>query len=311
MKELDLVSLRYFVAMGDTGSITRAAAQEHIVPSAISKRLAQLQDDLGVPLFERQGRGVRLTTAGETLMDHARSMLGSARRIVNDMASYGAGVRGKVHLLASVSAISEALPDDVAAFLQLPEHREIKVDIEEEVSRDIVRRIREGSARVGVLWDGTDVSDLHSSVYRSDHLAAVVHPAHPLARRRRCTFVETLDWEHVGLDPASAANLMQARAAAMAGRTQQYRATVSNFESALRVVRANLGIAIVPREIADTYQDTFKIRVIPLSDPWAKRRFVICRREKEKLPKAAELLVEFLETAARKETKAKESVHAA
>jgi DNA-binding transcriptional LysR family regulator len=300
MKELDLVSLRYFVAIGDTGNITRAAAQEHIVASAVSKRVAQLESDLGVSLFERQRRGVRLTPAGETLMDHARSMLATSRSIMNDMTAFAAGVRGKVHLLASVSAISEALPDDVAGFMQMPEHSEIKVDIEEEVSRDIVRRIHEGSARVGVLWDGTDLGDLQSSTYRTDHLAAVVYPEHPLAKRRRCQFVDTLAWEHVGLDPASAANQMQARAAAMAGKRVQYRATVSNFESALRVVRANLGISIIPREIAETYVSTFGIRVIPLTDAWAKRRFVICRRPKEKLPRAAELLVEYLETAAKR-----------
>lgn len=300
MKELDLLSLRYFVAVCDTGSITHAAAQEHIVASAISKRLAQLEEDLGVVLFERERRGVRLTSAGETLMDHARAMLSSARHIRNDMAAFGAGIRGKVHLLATVSAISEALPDDVAAFMQLPEHREIQVDIEEEVSRDIVRRIREGAARVGVLWDGTDVCGLQTSPYRTDHLAAVVHPSHPLAGKRRCRFADTLDWEHVGLDPASAVNQMQASAAALQGKRMRYRAVVSNFESALRVVRANLGISIIPREIADTYLDTFDIRVIPLDDEWATRQFVLCRREKEQLPKAAELLVGYLESAAKR-----------
>ena len=300
MKELDLLSLRYFVAACDTGSITRAAVQEHVVTSAISKRLAQLEEEFNVAVFERGRRGVRLTPAGEMLLDHARAMLASARRISNDMAGFSAGISGRVHLLASVSAISESLPDDVAAFLQLPEHREIKIDIEEKVSRDIVRRIRDGSARVGVLWNGTDLADLKTSNYRSDHLAAVVHHGHPLAARRRCAFIDTLAWEHVGLDPNSAASQMLARAAAMVGKNVQYRAVVSNFESALRVVRANLGIAVMPREIAEMYADTFDIRVLPLTDAWARRRFVICRRAKEKLPKAAELLVDFLERVAKR-----------
>jgi DNA-binding transcriptional LysR family regulator len=298
VKELDLLSLRYFAAVCDTGSITRAAAQEHIVPSAISKRLTQLELDLGVSLLDRERKGVRLTPAGETLMDHARAMLSSARHIKDDMAAYGAGVQGKVHLLASASVISEALPDDVAAFLKIPAHRQIKIDIEEEVSREIVRRIGDGTARVGVLWDGTDLSDLETVPYRTDHLVAVVHPDHPLAGRKRCAFVDTLEWEHVGLDPASAANQMQARAAAIAGKRIQYRAVVSNFESALRVVRANLGISIIPREIVETYLETFAIRVVPLSDAWAKRRFMICHRAKEPLPKAVALLVDYLRKAA-------------
>jgi DNA-binding transcriptional LysR family regulator len=157
-----------------------------------------------------------------------------------------------------------------------------------------------GTARLGVLWDGTDHSDLAATAYRADHLAAVVHPDHPLANRRRCAFAETLAWEHVGLYPASAASQMQGRAAALVGKTVRYRAIVSNFESALRVVRANLGISIIPREIAQPYLNTFEIRVIPLSNAWAKRRFMICRRAQDKLPRAAELLVEHLERVARK-----------
>lgn len=298
MKEIDLLSLRYLMAVCETGSVTLAAAQEHIVASTISKRLAQLEEDFGVALFERQQKRLRPTPAGETLLDHARALLANSSRVRDDMAAYRAGVRGQVRLLASVSAISESLPDDVAAFMNQPEHREIKVDIEEAVSRDIVKRIREGSARVGILWDGSDFEDLQATPYRTDHLAVVVHPSHPLAKKRQCSFADTLNWQHVGLTPASAAHQMQARAAALVGKRIQYRSVVSNFESAVKVVRANLGISIIPLEIAQTYQQTFNIRVIPLMDSWAKRQFFICHRAKEPLPKAAELLVQFLARAA-------------
>jgi len=295
MNEPDLRSLRYFLAVCETGSITKAAAQEHVVVSAISKRIAQLEESLGVVLLERAGRrGVTLTAAADTLIEHSRAMLHRARQIKEDMAAFGAGLRGKVHLLASISAISESLPDDVAAFMSVSQHREIQVDIEEDVSESIVRRIHEGSARMGVLWNGTDLKGLTTAKYRSDHLVVVVHPEHPLASRRQCAFVDTLAWEHVGLAPTSAVNLMQARAAAQAGLRIRYRAMVSNFESALKVVRANLGISIIPGEIASPYEDTFCVRVIPLADDWARRRFLIVWRAHPPLPKAAALLVDFL-----------------
>jgi DNA-binding transcriptional LysR family regulator len=299
MKDLDLTSLRHFVAVCETGSITRAAEQEHIVTSAISKRLAQLEETLGVTLFERSRRGVAPTPAGETLLEHARAILGTTWRIVQDMEAYGAGVRGKVHLLGTVSAIAESLPDDVAAFMKLPAHREIQVDIQEAVSREIVRRIAEGSASVGVLWDATDLQGLHSSPYRMDNLAVVAHADHPLSGRRRCSFEDTLDYEHVGLEATSAVNVMLARAAAIAGKRMRYRVLVSNFEASLRVVRANLGLSIIPRELALPHSDAFGLKVIELTNPWARRRFVICRRPGEPLPKAAALLVDYLEKAAR------------
>ena len=298
MKDLDLTSLRYFVAVCETGNITRAAEQEHLVPSAISKRLAQLEDDLRVPLFERQRRGVAPTPAGETLLEHSRAILSSASRIAQDMASFAGGVRGHVRLLGTVSAIAESLPDDVAAFMQQPAHREIQVDIEEDISRGIVRRIREGSASLGVLWDAGDLEGLHIAPYRADHLAVVVHPSHPLAQRKRCSFKETLDHQHVGLEASSAVNVMLARAAAIAGKRLAYRSTVSNFEAALRVVRANLGLSIIPKEVAASHADALGLKVIPLSDPWAQRRFAICYRDKEHLPRAAALLLEYLSACA-------------
>ncbi len=302
MKDLDLTSLRYFVAVCESGSITEAAKQEYIVTSAISKRLAQLEETLGVTLFERSRRGVTPTTAGETLLEHCRAILGATRRIVQDMESFSAGVRGKVHLLATVSAIAESLPDDVAAFMKVPAHREIQVDIREAVSLEIVRRIREGSASVGILWDASDLHGLASSVYRTDNLAVVAHPDHPVAVRDRCSFEDTLDYEHVGLEASSAVNVMLARAAAIAGKRLRYRALVSSFETSLRVVRANLGISIIPREVViahGEHGDTAGLKIIDLTDAWAPRGFVICRRADEPLPKAAALLVEFLEKAAR------------
>lgn len=95
MKEIDLLSLRYLVAVCDTGSVTGAATQEHIVASTISKRLGQLEEDFGVVLFERQQKRLRPTPAGETLLDHARALLSNASRVRDDMAAYRAGVRGQ------------------------------------------------------------------------------------------------------------------------------------------------------------------------------------------------------------------------
>lgn len=126
VKDLDLTSLRYFVAVCDTGNITRAAEQENLVASAISKRLAQLEEDLGVPLLERRRRGVAPTAAGEALLEHSRAILANATRIVQDVASFGGVQLGQVRLLATVSSIAEQLPDDVAAFMQMPEHRRIR-----------------------------------------------------------------------------------------------------------------------------------------------------------------------------------------
>ena len=294
MRDIDLKTLRLFVAVCDHQNMARAAEQAHIEPSAISKRIAQLEADLGAPLLLRSRRGVQPTPAGEALLEHARSVLFTMERIAGDVAAFGSGVKGHVRLLASASAIAESLLDDIASFMREPAHRNIKVDIEERFSRDLVRQVREGSASVGVCWDSVDFEGLQRRPYREDHLALAVHPEHPLARRRALRFEQTLDHEHVGLQPSTAVHTMLQRAAARAGRTVSYRVIVSNFDAAFRVVAANLGVSVVPVEVAGPHAAMLGIRVIPLTDAWARRNFAVCFRDINALQPAAQRLVDHL-----------------
>lgn len=294
MRDLDLTTLRLFVSVCETGNIARAGERANIVGSAISKRLAQLENTVGTPLLMRKRHGVQPTAAGQTLLEHARAMLDSAARIEQDMGGYAAGLRGQVRILASVSAMAESLADDVAAFLQLPAHGNIQVDLEERVSPEIVRGVRDGAASLGVCWDAADLGGLQSRPYRSDHLCMVVPANHPLANRKSLRFEQTLDYEHVSLSVNSAVQVMLQRAAARLGRTLIHRVIVSNFEAALRVVRAGLAISLVPREVAEVYARTYGLQMIPLAEPWAQRRFIICFRDAQGLSPSAQLLADHL-----------------
>ncbi|MBB3177190.1 LysR family transcriptional regulator [Variovorax sp. Sphag1AA] len=299
MHDLDLTTLRLFVAVCETRNIARAAEQHHIVPSAVSKRIAQLEGVVGNVLVERKRRGVVPTGAGEILLEHARAMLAGQDRVSRDMAAYGKGIKGQVRVLASVSSIAEFLPDDIADFLQMPAHRDIRVDIEESLSRDLVRSIREGLAPVGVCWDAADLEGLQTRLYRNDHLVIVAHPEHPIARRKRCAFEDTLDFDHVGLPANTAVHTMLGRAAAIIGKPLGYRAVVSTFDAALRCVRANLGIAVVPQEVAQPMATAYGLKVLALTDRWARRSFTICFHDERQLSPAAKLLVAHLEARAK------------
>lgn len=294
MRDLDLTTLRLFVTVCETGNIARAGDKANIVGSAISKRLAQLEETVGTSLLLRKRHGVAPTEAGQALLEHARSMLASAARIERDMGAFAAGVRGQVRILASASALAESLADDVAAFLKQPEHRSIQVDLEERVSPDIVRGIREGVASLGVCWDAADIGSLQSRPYRSDHLTMVVPQKHPLASRKKLRLEETLDYEHVSLPVNSAVQVLIHRAAAQLGRTIRQRIVVTNFEAALRVVRAGLAISLVPHEVAEIYAQAYGLRIIPLAEPWAERRFIVLCRDADSLSPAAQLLAEHL-----------------
>ena len=157
-------------------------------------------------------------------------MLAGAERIARDMAAFSSDVRGKVRLLVTASVMAESLADDVAAFLQVPAHRDSQVDLEERISAEVVRGVAQGSASLGICWDsphGTDLGTLQSRPYRSDHLTLVVHASHPLAGAASVRLEDTLPYDHVSLPVSSAVQVMLRRAAADLGKALVHPASSS------------------------------------------------------------------------------------
>ncbi len=292
-RDFDPASLRVFIAVCEERSIAQAAEREAIVASAISKRIAALERNAGLPLIVRGRRGIRPTPAGEVLLRQARELLSAMERMHAELGELAGGVRGNIRVFASLSALSERLPDDIGAFLA--EQRAVRVGLDERVSSDIVRGVREGAADIGVCWDAGELAGLETLGYRTDHLCAAVPTTHPIARRDRLSFAETLDFDHIEIRAGSLVQATLRRTAARAGRRLSYRIQVSTFDSACRNAAAGLGIAIVPREaVSGAYTQALGLRLVALSDPWAERRFVLCMRSREGLSPAARSLADYL-----------------
>lgn len=288
----DPVTLRLFVAVCDERTIARAAAREALVASAVSKRIAAIEARLGTAVLVRGRRGVEPTPAGQALLRQAREVLGALDRLEAELDGFAAGVRGSVRVAASVSAIAEDLPDDVAAFLAA--HPGVHVSIDERDSAAAVRDVRGGAADVGVAWDAVDASGLRALPYRTDRLHVILPPDHPLARRRRLRFADTLDFPSVGVATTGLVGERMRREAARLGRTLAHRMQVSSLDACLRIVAAGLGLAILPRETTAAHAGASRLAMRPLDEPWAERRFVLLTREVSTLPAAARQLVAHL-----------------
>lgn len=295
MRDLDLKTLRLLVAVCDLGNIKDAAAQELIEPSAISKRITQLEDALGLQVLVRGRRGTEPTPAGQVLLEHARTVLFTMEKIEADMAAFKGGIQGHVRVVASASAIAESLLDDLAGFMREPRHQSIQVDIEERVSKDIVGLVRDGVVSLGVCWSQVDLGGLESRPYRHDELVLAVPQGHPLAASAALHFEDTLDFEHVGLPPTTAVYTLLHRCAARAGKPLRNRAVVSNFDAAFRVVGAGLGVSVVPQEISRLHAEAGRIVTVRLLDDWARRQFAVCFRRLDELSPAARRLLDYLE----------------
>ena len=292
MWHIDPISLRLFIAVCEEGTIARAAEREFIAPSAVSKRIADIEADLGVPMLHRSKRGVTPTPAGQALLRHARQLMLSMERLQGEISEFAEGARGHVKVLANISSIMEFLPESLSSFMMTNEN--IRVDVEERFSFDVVRGVLEGQADLGICRKTVSTSELEFIPYRRDHLALVVNERHPLAGRSSITLGETLDYEHIGHSAFATLNSFMQNTAQELGRELRIRAHVSSFDAAYRLVQSGLAQTILPREAVTRYAEMFGLKVIPLTDAWAKGEFVICVRDQEALSPSARRLLNHL-----------------
>ncbi|KAA0077654.1 LysR substrate-binding domain-containing protein [Tardiphaga sp. P9-11] len=295
MRSFDPVSLRRFIAVCEERNIANAAKREAIVPSAVSKRISQMEQEAGVQLLVRGRRGVTVTAAGDALCRYARESLQLLDRMQAELGAFADGVQGHVRVFASKSAVAQVLPEDISLFAK--RYRDVRVSLEEREIWEVVRGVEEGRADIGVCWDAVDLRGLRTFPYHRDHLAVVVHPDHPLAERGSVSFEDTIDFEHVDIVARSIMQTMQRSVAAAAGKQMRYRIQVSTVDAAYRIVAAQLAVAIIPQEEASTIQQTLGLKVIPLSNDWARRQFVVAVRDKG-LSRPAQLLLESLKESA-------------
>ncbi|AZF15299.1 LysR family transcriptional regulator [Pseudomonas sp. R3-18-08] len=292
MQHLDHLSLHLFILVCEEGTIARASERAFIAPSAVSKRISDIEARFGTPLLNRSKRGVEPTPAGLALLRHARSLTRAMERLDSELSEYAEGARGHVRVLANISSIMEFLPEELSDFMI--EHPRIQADIEERFSPDVVRGVAEGNADLGICRRSMAVGDLEFLPYRRDHLAVVVGANHALTGRTHIAFAETLAFDHLGLSAFATLNNFMRSEATKEGHELRFRSYVSSFDAAFRLVQFGLGLAVFPLEAVERYARLFDLRIIPLTDDWALGEFVICVRDRDALSLSARRLLDHL-----------------
>ncbi|MDI1237660.1 MAG: LysR family transcriptional regulator [Polaromonas sp.] len=291
-RRMDLTSLQLFVAVCELGSIGKAAEREFIAASAVSKRLSDLEAALDTPLLYRHTRGVDLTPAGQSLLHHARSVLFSLEKMQGELSEYAAGVRGHVRVHASISAIVQFLPEDLGTFIS--QHPEVKIDLEEHLSTEVVRAVQEGAADLGICNTADGIGQLQTLPYRQDRLVMIVPRGHVLGRQDSMTFADSLDFDHVGLHSNSSIYLAMRDAAASAGRTIKLRIHVTGLDAMCRMIHNGLGVGVMPQRAFELMHGVGELESVALTDAWASRQIALVARDFSSLPVTARLLVDHL-----------------
>lgn len=289
MTKLDPVSLRLFVAVMEEGTIADAATREHIAASAVSKRMSELEQILHTELFVRSNKGTVATAAAFALLNLARSVLNDLDDIFAQMSEFSSGTRGHVRVFANISAITQFLPGELKSFMEA--YPLVQVHLQERISSAVAKAVADSAADIGILNAGNYGENVSTLPYHDDELVLVVPAGHPLTRRRSATLQAALDYDFVGAHPGSATNNLLLKAAGDLGRPLRLRIQVSSYDALCLMVAAGMGIGVIPRQSAQLYLRSLKIRCVTLNEPWAARKLVVCLRDYDALSPVARLLV--------------------
>lgn len=269
---VDFVTLRLFCAVAQMGSVTRGAQSCSLAVSAASRRLADFENAAGTRLFDRTSRGVKLTPAGHLAMQHALRLFQGFEQFSSEMRDYTKGTRGHVRLWANMSALTEFLPTSLASFMSA--HPDIHVELEEQLSGDIVRAIVEGVADIGIFAENTPIGDLRVEQFQQDQLVAVCAHDHPLGQHKKVSFQECLQYDFVGLNRGSSLLELTSRAAEQYGEVMHVRIQARSFDAMCQLINANLGIGVLPLAVVRVTQP-HPLKIVHLNEPWAKRKLLL------------------------------------
>lgn len=288
----DIQTLKVFLAVAREGSIARAAAKEHTVASAVSKRISDLENSIGATLLYRHRRGVKLTLAGSELLQHASRVMAEMAKLDSALSSYANGVKGQVRLVANTSAIVQFLPQDLSSFLKL--HPTVKIDLEEHTSESVHKMVAEGSADLGIMVPQRPLDGLDARRYRVDQLMVLMPPDHPLRLHTVLRFSDTLEYDYVGLPRGSSLCDTMVNAAQEIGLPLRLRIQATSFDGLRRMAALGLGIGILPRGSVEPFLQTEGLAAVPLDEPWARRELMLVRKAQDAWPMLPSLLHEHL-----------------
>ncbi len=269
---MNLKQIEYALAVAETGSFTRAAQRCHVVQSALSHQIARLEEQLGVPLFERSSRWVRLTPAGEAFVPNARIALDAARRIADEVAAATGEVRGRLSI-GEISSLTELdLVDLLAGF-----HREYpKVDIrwlmgKSELMIGDVRERRLDVAFIGV-WPGEALDGVEHRLLAREELVAVLPREHPLVIHRQLSLAQLEDQPLVDFQAGTGARRQTDEAFASAGLRHRVQFEVGTTNLIEKFVQRGLALGLVAERVAAGFQ---RVRVVPISDAPVRHVYAI------------------------------------
>ncbi len=282
--------LRAFLKIAETRNFTRAAKDLHVSQSALTVQVQQLENSLGVQLFDRSKRGVTLTAAGRDVFGPLQRLFNDAQAIVDQARDLSSASSGFVTIAALPTVCAGLLPEHVRSFVEA--FPRVRVQITDVVAERVREAVLKREVDFGIGTRHGQASELRAKHLFQDRLMIFLPPRHPLSKRPKLSLREVSAYQLIL--PARNSSVREA-VEAIAHRerlTLDTRYETNFMPTALAFVRAGLGITILPESAAGSGGAEF-VRV-PLHNSSSNRQIELLQRQGTTLSPAAESLAQHL-----------------
>ena len=262
---MELRQLHYFVAVAEESSFTRGAQRLRVAQPAVSQQIQRLERELGEALFNRGGRSVALTAAGETLLPHARATLASAQRAKEAVAALGRLLAGRLSV-----GLVQAQPDSWITTLLGEYHQRypaVQIALLEDEPAALLDRVATGRldvAFVGMLRQPP--SGVDAKPVSAEPLAVALNAGHPLADRTTLAVADLAGVGLASLVPGTGLRTVLERECDRAGFRPRIVAETTDLGLLADLVGRGVGVALIPASVVSGRQNVVTVPVTPALD---------------------------------------------
>jgi len=289
--KIDILGVQAFVAVADQGGFQKAADTLHLTQTAVTQRLRNLEDFLGVTLMERTTRSVALTRIGRDFLPQARRLLAELSTALTEIRETGRAARGDVSIACVPTVGVQYLPSILQEYaVRYPENR---IKVLDHASSGVAEAVLRREAEFGINIAGPHQPELDSVPLLEDEFVLICREDHALARKRRVAWRQLAPHPLIFAGQVSGNRVLLDMALGNGDLALQFNYEVQRSSTAVGLVAEGVAAAVVPR-LAMQKGAYPGIRVIALIEPVVSRTLVLVARKSARLSPAAQALYDLI-----------------
>ena len=289
---VELRQLRYFVEVAEREHISEAAEHLHVAQSAISRQIANLEEELGTPLFERIGRNVKLTPVGKIFLEHCITALKGIDFAAKQVEEYLDPAKGTIKIGFPTSLASYVLPTVISAFKK--EYPEISFHLRQGSYKYLIDAVKNRELNLALLGPLPPKDEaINTTVLFSENIHALLPATHPLAKKESINLVDLRNDQFVLFPEGYILNKVAVDACRSVGFMPNITSEGEDMDALKGLVAAGIGVTLLPE--SSLYDSTPRMTVkVPIATPNIRRTVGIIAPTSRDLAPSEEVFVKFI-----------------